>query len=613
MDDIIRVMENPLKPFRIFFPRFCAIAMVALVGISMTACPPSSPLPPPPPLELAGSVSITGIPRVGETLGVNLRNLSGSGNVSFEWMADGTPFGNNRGATLPLDALHAGRTITVTVTTSYNSGGLTSLPVGPVIAAGGTMPALTGTVSITGNPRVGQMLRANVDYLDGNGAISFEWKTDGTPFENSHGRILPLDGLHVGRTISVTARRANNSGHVASPPVGPVIFGDETAPTLTGSIIITGNPYVGQMLRVNVNNLSGSGEIFHEWKVGNETVGTGDTLFLIPADVGQTVTVTVIRENNFGNVTSPPVGPITLRPLLTGTVRITGVPQVGQILMANTIGLGGSGAMSFVWKAGGAQIGTGNTLPLLGHHVGQIVTVTVTRANNDGSVTSPPVGPVEAIPPLTGTIAITGVPQAGQTLGVNTAGLGGSGAMSFVWGMAGSQVGTGSTLPLQNHHVGQTVTVTVTRANNTGSVTSPPVGPITPAPQPPPPPPALTITVTGIPWHYMNHWGAIDLESERYGWVAESAWIRISGTSATFTMSTGPAFTPGVHWVYFSIDDAVGNPVGDYITPLRSISAGHNTIPFSAFSVNLGRVFSENLESAEERTPAGNSRARTRR
>ena len=513
------IMVKSHRSFRIHGPRFCAIAMVALIGLLTSACELSGNGPEP--RELAGSVDITGIPRVGETLGVNVRNLDGSGNVSFEWLADGQPFANNRGSTLRLDTPHANRTITVTVSTSDNYGGVTSLPAGPVIAAGGTLPPLTGSVDITGIPNVGQTLRANIDDLGGSGALSYEWKIDGVPFVNDRG-ILSLDGLHRDRNISVTVRRENNSGSVVSEPIGPI--GAGTASELAGSISITGSPHVGQTLRVNVNNLGRGGEVFHEWMVGDETVGTGGTLFLIPDDIGQTVTVTVMREGSFGSVISTPTGPVTQRPILTGTIGITGTPQVGQTLRVNTAGLGGSGAMSFVWGVGGTIAGMNNTLTLVDAHVGQYVTVTVTRANNDGSVTSLSVGPITAAAP--------------------------------------------------------------------------------------PPPASITITVTGIPGHYIGHWGAIDLESNWAGWVAESAWLRITGSSVTFTMRTldgAPFNVPATYRVHFSINYDE-EPVGDY-SVIRGISAGNNSIPFVAFTpVFFG--FSENLESTED---VGESSAGMRR
>jgi len=75
---------------------------------------------------------------------------------------------------------------------------------------------------------------------------------------------------------------------------------------------------------------------------------------------------------------------------LSGSVSITGTPQTGQTLTANTVSLGGSGAVSYQWKRGGADI-TGevnSTYVLSAADEGQSITVTVTRADNTGSVTS---------------------------------------------------------------------------------------------------------------------------------------------------------------------------------------------------------------------------------
>jgi len=87
------------------------------------------------------------------------------------------------------------------------------------------------------------------------------------------------------------------------------------------------------------------------------------------------------------------------QPALTGTVRITGTPQVGQTLTANTAGLGGSGAINFQWRRGTTNVGTNsNTHVVQAADEGTNITVTVTRAGHSGSVTSPVVGPVTPAP-----------------------------------------------------------------------------------------------------------------------------------------------------------------------------------------------------------------------
>jgi len=87
----------------------------------------------------------------------------------------------------------------------------------------------------------------------------------------------------------------------------------------------------------------------------------------------------------------------------------------------------------------------------------------------------------------------------------------------------------------------------------------------------------------------------------------------ITGSSVTFTMRTlgGAVFSaPDTYRIHFSInyDDEL---VGDY-SVIRSISAGNNSIPLSAFTPVFSG-FSENLESTEEGMTSGGSRAGTRR
>ena len=179
------------------------------------------------------------------------------------------------------------------------------------------------------------------------------------------------------------------------------IPGVEGPVSLTGTVVITGTPQVGQVLTADVADLGGSGDISFQWKRGSANVGTdGDTYVVQAADVGSTITVTVIRANNSGSVTSASVGPVTPAglPALTGTVSITGTPQVGQTLTANTASLGGSGTMTFQWRRGGINVGTNSsTYVVQAADVGSMITVTVIRANNSGTVASLPVGPVTAI------------------------------------------------------------------------------------------------------------------------------------------------------------------------------------------------------------------------
>ena len=66
--------------------------------------------------------------------------------------------------------------------------------------------------------------------------------------------------------------------------------------------------------------------------------------------------------------------------------------------------------------------------------------------------------------PVTGSLAVTGIPMKGETLTVDVSGLTPDelGVYTFTWTMDGSQIGTGTTLALTDAHVGKEVIVTAT-------------------------------------------------------------------------------------------------------------------------------------------------------
>jgi|GEM_PF-1446968 len=248
---------------------------------------------------------------------------------------------------------------------------------------------------------------------------------------------------------------------------------------LMGTIGLTGTAQVGQTLTANTVNLGGSGDISFQWRRGTTNVGTNSYEYVVQlADAGHRITVTATRSNNFGSITSEPTGIVP--PAVTGTVRITGIAQVGQTLTANTDALGGSGDIIFQWRRGTTNVGTNSDTYLVqAADLGTVISVRVRRSGYTGELTSDPTSPV--IPPtLTGTVSITGNTRVGQTLTANTTGLDGSGALSFQWRRGTTDIGTDSPMyVVQAADIGLAITVTVTRADRHGSITSAPTDIIT--------------------------------------------------------------------------------------------------------------------------------------
>lgn len=80
-------------------------------------------------------------------------------------------------------------------------------------------------------------------------------------------------------------------------------------PKLKGTVNIDGDPMLGNTLTVNTSSLGGSGIISYQWMRNGATVDNmvGTAYKLEKEDKDAAITVTVIRSDNTGSVTSAPV------------------------------------------------------------------------------------------------------------------------------------------------------------------------------------------------------------------------------------------------------------------------------------------------------------------
>jgi len=193
----------------------------------------------------------------------------------------------------------------------------------PTPRAPGT-PRLTGMVTIDGDPSVGTTLVANINFLDGTGTPSFQWRR-GTQNINNDDSPSPshfhLRFEDIGHVISVLVIREGYSGAVMGGPTIPVVNSGFLIPPLTGTVSITGFPAVGQTLTANTDDLGGSGNISFQWmrwreEVGESAiVGANDAEYVpSPSDVGYFLFVVVSRAGNSTRVISEAVGPVTEDP-----------------------------------------------------------------------------------------------------------------------------------------------------------------------------------------------------------------------------------------------------------------------------------------------------------
>jgi hypothetical protein len=97
-------------------------------------------------------------------------------------------------------------------------------------------------------------------------------------------------------------------------------------------------------------------------------------------------------SGNSNYVSTAKTGQVTLLIIanaLTGTATIDNTaPKIGDALTASLAEGNNTGALSYVWKAGGAQVGTGATYTVATADLGKTLMVTISSSVETGSVTS---------------------------------------------------------------------------------------------------------------------------------------------------------------------------------------------------------------------------------
>jgi hypothetical protein len=172
------------------------------------------------PKTLSGNITIS--PSTGVTTGTEMTaTYSGSETVTYQWKKGGNTI---TGAVQTTYTPPEAGSYTVTVSAAdYNP--KTSAA---VTVTGETLPALTGTLTISGNTVVGRTLTATTSALSGTGTFAYQWKRGDTAaavttdIPGANGQTYTLTGADKGRYIAVSVTRSGNSGSVTSAATGPV-------------------------------------------------------------------------------------------------------------------------------------------------------------------------------------------------------------------------------------------------------------------------------------------------------------------------------------------------------------------------------------------------------
>ena len=366
-----------------------------------------------------GAPILDGTAQVGETLTADTASIADQDGLagvsySYQWIRnDGnndTDIEDAADSTYTLVAADQGRTMKVRVTftdDADNEETLTSQATAAVTVKPNTPAA--GTPTISGTAHVGNTLTVDPSVItdaDGitNSTFAYQWIRGDIGYfliDNAVDSSYTLTNDDEDTSIMVRVSFTDDRGakeEVFSYPTTMVQA--QTNNAATGLPTISGTPQVEQTLTANTSNIADSDGLTsvsysYQWIAGGADISgaTGASYTLRSSEEGQTIQVQVTftdDRNNDETLTSAATVAVAAAPNreATGAPTISGMPQVGETLTADTATIAdqdGLTGVSYIYQwirndgTNDADIGgqTGSTYTLTDEDVGKSIKVRV--------------------------------------------------------------------------------------------------------------------------------------------------------------------------------------------------------------------------------------------
>jgi hypothetical protein len=145
--------------------------------------------------------SISGIPKVGNTLTANVGLTSATSNF-VTWYRDGVLISSQSSFTYLVTRSDFNRTITISVRAERNGYESATLQSSPLTVIAGAMRV--STPSITGTAKVGKVVTAKTAAWVPGAAITYQWLLDGKAIKGATGKTFKALASQKGRKLSLT-------------------------------------------------------------------------------------------------------------------------------------------------------------------------------------------------------------------------------------------------------------------------------------------------------------------------------------------------------------------------------------------------------------------------
>ena len=269
----------------------------AMNPANVTATYPGSTNPPPAAVgALGGSASISGTAKYDEDLTAETALITGNtGTFSYQWKRSGTDIPSATSSTYKLVEDDIGKTITVAITSSVESGTIVSSATATVEKADGpAAPTSVTPVACTNSSNNDGKLQ-NVTN-----AMEYQKSGAGTWTACSGTEVTGLtNGTYYVRVAETTTHKVGAAANVDVPAY--------TAGALGGSASISGTAKYDEDLTAETALITGNtGTFSYQWKRSGTDIpsATSSTYKLVEDDIGKTITVAITSSVESGTIVS---------------------------------------------------------------------------------------------------------------------------------------------------------------------------------------------------------------------------------------------------------------------------------------------------------------------
>lgn len=319
---------------------------------------------------------------------------------------------------------------------------------------------IPGTVTISGEAVVGQILSLTTDGFDDATTLAFRWTADGVEIDGATASELALTSALDGATIRahVAATYEDDTTTTAdSEPVGPIVT--TTKPTISGIAM------VGGTLTAQSGIWATGTALTYRWFANGTVIAsaTSSTYRPMAADAGKAITVAVSGTPHGFSGALEFTSDATPLVVAAGTATVSGTPITGNKLTAGQGSWAGGTTFSYQWLADGAAIAgaTASTYTVGSGVSGKTISVRIT-AKRTGYATVTRDSAVTARVMLAPTPGISGTVAVGSKL--TATGTWTTGAkLTYKWLADGKVISgaTASTYTVPKTLAGKKISVTV--------------------------------------------------------------------------------------------------------------------------------------------------------